>query len=322
MSLNKAPLITVAIPAYKAKYLKVAIQSVLNQTFNDYELIIVNDNSPEDLDEIVKSFTDERIKYYKNEINLGKESVVKSWNKCLEYASGDFFVIFSDDDIYESDFIEKMYNLLSSWPKVNIVHCRVRIIDGNNETIEYSPSCPEYENIIDFMWHRLKGMRSQYAPDFMVKTAKLKAIGGFIDFPLAWGSDDATWFKLAKDNGIVYLNKPLCNWRLSNLNISKAGSTELKINAYIVYDKWANDFINTIDVVDAESRFQINQIKKLLYAWKKNKFVDILTSTAGYGFLSLFKIFQNWLRFRNTYQFDSGILKRAISSKLKKILFV
>ena len=58
------------LPAYKAKYLKEAIDSILGQTYTDFELIIVNDASPEDVDSIVAAYDDKRMQYYKNEKNL------------------------------------------------------------------------------------------------------------------------------------------------------------------------------------------------------------------------------------------------------------
>ena len=80
---------SVTIPAYKGKYLRECIDSVLAQTFTDFELVIVNDASPEDLGAIVNSYHDERVRYYVNETNCGAVDVVDNWNKCLEYATGD-----------------------------------------------------------------------------------------------------------------------------------------------------------------------------------------------------------------------------------------
>lgn len=96
--------VSVIMPAYKAKFIKEAINSVLNQTFTDFELIVVNDNSPEDIGSIVNSYTDSRIRYYKNEDNLGAVNLVDSWNKCLSYAVGDYVCLLCDDDIYHPDF--------------------------------------------------------------------------------------------------------------------------------------------------------------------------------------------------------------------------
>ena len=64
-------LFSVLIPAFKAKYLRECIDSILNQSYSRLEVIIVNDASPEDLDSIVQGYNDERIKYYVNENNFG-----------------------------------------------------------------------------------------------------------------------------------------------------------------------------------------------------------------------------------------------------------
>jgi glycosyltransferase involved in cell wall biosynthesis len=74
------------LPAYKAKYLKESIDSIINQTYADCELIIVNDASPEDVDSIVTSYSDERIQYYRNEKNIGGTDLVAPWNYCISYA--------------------------------------------------------------------------------------------------------------------------------------------------------------------------------------------------------------------------------------------
>jgi glycosyltransferase involved in cell wall biosynthesis len=62
---------SILIPVYKSKYLKECIDSILMQTFNNFELIILNDDSPEDIDNIVSSYQDNRIRYYKNDKNVG-----------------------------------------------------------------------------------------------------------------------------------------------------------------------------------------------------------------------------------------------------------
>ena len=71
---------SVTIPAYKDRYLKETIDSVLAQTYQNYEIVIVNDASPYDLDSIVQQYTDQRIRYFKNEKNCGAKNVVDNWN--------------------------------------------------------------------------------------------------------------------------------------------------------------------------------------------------------------------------------------------------
>ena len=224
-------------------FLDVAIQSVLNQTFNDFELIILNDESPDNIKQIIKKYNDSRIKYYENDTNVGQKNLINVWNQCLSYARGDRFVLFSDDDIYDQSFLEEMNKISIKYPDVDLFHCRVQKINTNGDVLTLSPLCPEYESALDFIWHRLNGYRLQFAPDFMCRTKKLKEIGGFYDLPLAWGSDDVTWFKLAMNGGVAFVSEPLCSWRISEINISKIGNVHLRLAAIDSYEKWMNLFI-------------------------------------------------------------------------------
>lgn len=99
--MSQQPLVSIGIPSYKAKYLADSIRSALNQTYNNIELIIVNDCSPEPIKDVVDKFNDARIRYYVNEKNLGGEDPGNNWNRCLELAKGEFFCLLCDDDMYE-----------------------------------------------------------------------------------------------------------------------------------------------------------------------------------------------------------------------------
>ena len=69
------------MPAYKANFLPAAIESIIAQTAIDWELVIVDDCSPEPVRATVLRYDDERIRYYRNERNLGGENLVKQWNQ-------------------------------------------------------------------------------------------------------------------------------------------------------------------------------------------------------------------------------------------------
>ena len=99
------PLFTIAIPAFKSSYLGECIESVLNQSYKDFELLIIDDCSPEDLKSIVLKYEDARIRYYRNEKGFGAVNVVGNWNKCLEYAKGDFIICMGDDDKLKPNFL-------------------------------------------------------------------------------------------------------------------------------------------------------------------------------------------------------------------------
>ena len=131
MKENKNIFFSIAIPVYKGKYLKECISSILSQTYKNFELIIVNDFSPDDIDDIIRSFNDERISYYKNTKNIGLISLVKSWNVCLNNSKGDYFILIGDDDTIEKKFLEEFQKPdIIKYPNLDIYQCRCKIIDS------------------------------------------------------------------------------------------------------------------------------------------------------------------------------------------------
>src|SRR5215218_8078213 len=91
------PKISVILPVYNAeKYLKAAIDSILNQTFPDFELLIINDGSSDGSEKIIKSYTDNRIVYVKNGENSG---LINTLNKGIDLATGEFIARMDGDDI-------------------------------------------------------------------------------------------------------------------------------------------------------------------------------------------------------------------------------
>ena len=91
---------SITIPAYKSLFLNEAIRSVKEQSYEEWELIIVDDCSPEDLYSIVRPYlSDHRIQYHRNNQNCGALNVVDNWNICLSYCSGDYVLCMGDDEI-------------------------------------------------------------------------------------------------------------------------------------------------------------------------------------------------------------------------------
>lgn len=207
------------LPAYKAHFFKEAIDSILAQTYTDFELIIVNDASPEDLDSIVKSYDDPRIRYYVNEQNIGGKDLVAQWNHCLEYATGEYIILASDDDVYFPQYLEKMDALVRKYPNVNVFRPRVQRIDADGNVLNIDAYLKEYVSLIEYLYYWSKGYMSGGVPFFVFKLRNLKMVGGFRDYPLAWHCDDDVVVRLG-DNGVVSTSEILFSFRMSGQNIS------------------------------------------------------------------------------------------------------
>ena len=211
------------LPAYKSQCLKESIDSILAQSYKDFELIIVDDASPDDIGGVVSLYDDARIRYYRNEKNIGGTNLVAQWNHSIEYANGDWIILATDDDIYENAFLETADKLLSKYPDVDIFRGRIIVTNSSHESISHAEQClPELTCIEEFYYSIFHGLLGGIA-EYVFRKSALEAIGGFIDFPMAVGSDNATALLMAK-NGIVCSGDFLVRFRYSGTNISSEGN--------------------------------------------------------------------------------------------------
>lgn len=266
------PLVSIAIPTYKSEFLSEAIESVLNQTYHNIELYIVNDCSPQDIDSIVQRYDgDSRLHYYKNEKNIGSKDPVANWNKCLSYAKGEFFSLLCDDDVYAPTFIEEMLKLAEKYPQTSVFRSRVKIVDNKGVLKNLYPSAPEWESAIDYLWAVVSGYRIQTISEFMYRTCYIKQQGGYIPLPKAWCSDHASIIKFAMNGGIATCNELLVQFRMSGLNISTSNSKNIleKVNAQVQYTRLIEQFVSA----------EPDYIKELIIRVRRDKIRDIMTQS-------------------------------------------
>lgn len=308
---------SVTVPAYKAMYLDECIQSVLAQTYTVFELIIVNDNSPQDLDNIVTKYNDNRIKYYKNAKGFGAECVVGNWNKCLEYATGDFLICMGDDDRLLPNCLEEYVSLINEYPSLDVYHTRTQIIDSDSNIIDLQEARPLFESAYSILFHRLKMLRIQFIGDFLFRVSRLREIGGFYDLPYACSSDDITVLICASKKGIANTFIPGFQYRDNGQTISKTQNLRVAVLSYEKACIWYYDYLSeeTTDLIDEQYR-RILKTKILdKYRFDKISF-HIIKDMAQGGIASLIY----WNKHRSDYRIArKEMIKISIDALLLKI---
>lgn len=122
--MSKTPLLSVVLPVYNGQqYLAEALQSVLSQSFNDFELLVIDDGSSDSSREVVKQFKDTRIKLIENPSNIG---LVPTLNKGLSLCQGDLIARMDQDDICEPDRFAKQVAFLQTHPEIDVVGSAIR----------------------------------------------------------------------------------------------------------------------------------------------------------------------------------------------------
>lgn len=241
--MNQPIFFSITIPAYKIKYLNEAIDSCLRQTYGNFELVIVDDASPEDLKSVVDKYQDNRIRYYRNKKNCGAIEVVDNWNICLSYAKGDYVICMGDDDKLLPNCLEEYSKLIEKYPSIGLLHGWTEIINESSEVIILTTHRCEYESVMSLAWHRSHAYDLQFIGDFCFNTEWLRTHGGFYKLPLAWGSDDISALIGAAKNGVANTQNVVFQYRINSLTISSTGNVKEKINAIKKGFEWKQNFL-------------------------------------------------------------------------------
>ena len=249
------PKVSFILPAYKSQFLREAIASILAQTYRDFELIVVDDCSPQGLKSIVDEFNDPRLTYNRNETNIGGKDLVAAWNKALSYAKGEWVVCASDDDVYHLEYLQEMMSLAERYPSVDAFHCHIVVIDSCGDWRRMGAPRAEYEIGLEMLYYRgVLRVDSQRIGDFMYRASVLRSIGGYVNTRRAWCSDAATAIAMSLKNGVCCSGRTLYYWRSSGANISsQTGDYADKLMSCREFYDWLK---KTVDSVLAKNEFE------------------------------------------------------------------
>ena len=302
---------SIAIPAFKAKYLKECIDSILAQTYKDFELIIVNDASPENIDSVVKPYLSQaKIRYYKNEKNFGSVNVVGNWNKCLSFASGEYFLLMGDDDKLCSNCLEEYAKLIDAFPQCKVYHTRTWQINPQSEIIGITGPRPVWESVYDNIYERIKLHRAQYISDYLYETQHLKSDGGFYKLPMAWGSDDISAYRAAAVAGVAHSEKPLFCYRVHPTSLTSSGNIKIKMAAIQGEMEWLNNFMMKATPIEETDKIVAQKIKAFLPKYELNKYAEHISQAMNVQPLA--NLCKYW-RMHKTYHLSASCYLFAIN---------
>ena len=206
-------MVSVIMPAYNAeKYIAAAIDSILSQTFGDFEFIIINDCSTDRTEEIVLSYEDPRIVYLKNDENLG---VAKTLNKGLAAAKGKYIARMDADDISMPERLAKQVAFLEMNPNIAVMGTNVEIFNETG-TICTGWSATEPEQMkVDLLY--ACGLAH---PSVMIRTDAIRDLGGY-DPEFNGLEDYELWCRVTEKHQITTLPDILLRYRIHGSQVTQ-----------------------------------------------------------------------------------------------------
>lgn len=222
-----APVVSVIMPVYntREKYLREAIESILNQTFNDFELVIVNDGSTdENCEKVLLSYNDNRIKYYKNSQNSG---LVYTRNRLLELAQGEYIANMDSDDVSFPNRLEKQIEYFKSHPEISLLGSWAISIPSND-----TMRAPKSIKIMDII-----SDCPCIHPTVMFRRADFEKYGLKYSSNLISAEDYDLYASAIKYVNITNIQEPLLYYRRHGNNVSNKLRTETIVDSFKVQDK-------------------------------------------------------------------------------------
>jgi len=217
------PKISVIMPVYNAeKYIGEAIESIRNQTFANFEFIIIYDLSFDNSLKIINNYSDSRIRIIENKKRIG---LVKSLNKAVKCARGEYIARQDADDISLPDRLELQLEFLEKHPKVALIGTGIYVIDKNGDVTEKRIMHPNPKKSL------LKGNRFIHG-SVMFRKAVIDEFGAYNE--LFKNSEDyELWLRLSQKYEINNLALPLYKLRAHSSSISAAKIEEQQMYAVI-----------------------------------------------------------------------------------------
>jgi len=233
------PLVSVIIPVYCAseeqeEFLREALESVANQTFRGFEVIIIDDASPRDISPVLSSVGHlPDLKVIRNAENLRH---AESRNVGIRVARGEFVAFLDHDDTWAPEKLERQLETFLRHLDAGLVFCAVRTFGSHAHALKIDqstiPRRPDFEY---FMRH---GNHIITASAVMVRRDLLHEIGLF-DSRFSTSDDLDAWLKIVRRRPIIFMEQPLVGYRLhsSNVNyaVDRANDTRLLFAQYVDY---------------------------------------------------------------------------------------
>ena len=224
------PFFSIIIPLYnKEKFIEKTIQSALNQTFLDFELIIVNDGSTDGSLELVKVFKDRRIKIY----TIPNGGVSKARNFGIQKANANLIALLDADDLWKSSHLEELYNLRNAHPNCGLYAMGyTKKFDNANPINAHFFKHENYNGIVPDFFSASTVDCLAWTSAVMIPKEIFKNIGYFNE-GLKSGQDTEMWIRIALDYKVAFCsNKTACKvlcFDENHLSISEHKIDRLKI---------------------------------------------------------------------------------------------
>ena len=208
MQTSTNPSVSVIIPCYNgAEYIVSTIESVLNQAYEDFELIVIDDGSTDQTSEEINRVQDKRLKYFRTE----NQGVSHARNYGIRESNGEFIALLDADDLYLETNLKQKIQFLNNHKDIGLVHGSEMIFESVTETTKSIT-----KGLDGFVLPELLSLDKKviHSPSSVVFRKKLIDQAGSFDEQMSVAADWDMWVRLARITNFGFIDKPLTKYRL------------------------------------------------------------------------------------------------------------
>ena len=289
MMITNKPTVSVLMSVFNGeRYLQQSIDSILNQSFANFEFVIVDDGSSQAVKRILAAQKDPRIVLITNQLNIG---LTKSLNLGLEHCCGKYIARMDSDDIAHSERLRRQVDLLDNQPEIAVVGAQIRVINCEGKIIRYN-QIKRGTTALSCRWQHLFDSPVAHSSAMFRREVIYNKLSGY-DENFTTSQDYELWSRVIKNHDITNIKEVLLDFRVHSESVSKQYSRE---NIKKVATLFQNNLEATIGTNDFLSTFGLN--------WVSVTNPDSMPNLSDYSEIVKQLLFVNRL-FSNKYQVDN-----------------
>lgn len=297
------PKVSVLMPIYNGgRYLRLAIDSILEQSLSDFEIIAVNDSSTDDSRDIVLSYSDPRVRLIDNPRNLGQTG---SLQVALEAARGEYIARQDQDDVSLPERFAKQVAYFAQCSDIGVLGTSYCVINELTQVVDGTAAAYSPETVSEMAW-RLLWTDRLVDSSVMARRAVAVKVGGY-NRAYRYAQDYDLWLRMSFEVGVARLTDVLLQLRIHGLNASNMFAEAQEREAHEILRDTLTRFV-PISLEDAARVWRVDTLEQ------SHPIADVLLTVEIVQ--SVFRVFKSGIE-----RSEMSSVKRAFAEKLIKIAF-
>lgn len=260
----------IVIPAYKVRYLEELLDSLCAQTCNNFQTLVVDDASPENVSDICQRYVAKlNLRYVRFSANLGRTDLIAHWNRAVRESGESWITVPGDDDVLDPTCVEAFYDEVARHgDRYDVYSFGARVIDREGTRMREVPS-QDIDGAGQFLLRRFSNELIPAPVCYVFSMRAFQRAGGFVSFPRGWHSDDASFALFGAHTGIKSISSAFASWRVHSGNLSADSATNAAASNSIAAQRfihWLRDNAGPLALSDRDLTDIVNKVAWQMYA--------------------------------------------------------